>query len=166
MARTLDLIDLVFMRIAQTSLVLMMISISADSLGRYLLNAPLQGSFEFNSLYLMVIVTFFGMPAAYSSGGMIRLDVLTESLSLVPYQLSERFNTLAGAIVFGFIAWHAGHEAYEKFASRDTTFGVIEFPVYWSYVWVPLGCLQMALRLAYETIFPAIRPVRHDEVFE
>ncbi|WP_165978857.1 TRAP transporter small permease [Antarcticimicrobium luteum] len=166
MGRILGIFDLIFIRIAQASLMVMMLSISADALGRYVFNSPLQGSFEFNSLYLMVIVTFLGMPASYARGGMVRLDVLTGVLSRIPWQLSERFNTLTGAAVFGFVAWHSGLEAIDKFASRDTTFGVIQFPVYWSYVWVPLGCGLMALRLAYEIVFPVVRAVRHEEVTE
>lgn len=166
MSRILHFFDLIFMRVAQLSLVIMMFSISADALGRYVFNRPLQGSFEFTSLYLMVIVTFLAMPATYATGGMVRLDILKGPLSRLPWHLSERFNTFAGALVFGFIAWHAGHEAYEKFASRDTMFGVIQFPVYWSYVWVPLGCGLMALRLAHECVFPVVRQVRFEEVTE
>lgn len=166
MNRLLHILELIFMRVAQLSLLIMMFSISADALGRYVFNRPLQGSFEFTSLYLMVIITFLAMPAAYATGGMVRLDVLKGPLSRIPWHLSERFNTFAGALVFGFVAWHAGHEAFEKFASRDTTFGVIQFPIYWSYVWVPLGCGLVALRLAYECIFPASGQVRLDEVAE
>ncbi|WP_163849095.1 TRAP transporter small permease [Pseudooceanicola aestuarii] len=166
MSRVLGIFDLVFMRIAQASLMVMMLSISADALGRYLFNQPLQGSFEFTSLYLMVIVTFLGMPAAYARGGLVRLDVLTAHLARIPWHLSERINTVLGAAVFGFIAWHAGLEAFEKFASRDTTFGVIQFPVYWSYVWVPVGCGVMALRLAYEVVFPTGSSQSHEEVPE
>lgn len=162
MSRLLGFIDLIFMRIAQASLMIMMVGISVDALGRYLLNRPLQGNFEFTSLYLMVIVTFLGMPACYSRGGMVRLDVLSGVLSRLPFHLSERVNTVLGALVFGFITWHAGHEAFDKFATRDTTFGVIQFPLYWSYVWVPLGCGVMALRLAYETVFPT-GVIRHEE---
>ena len=163
MSRILGVFDLIFMRIAQASLMVMMVGISTDALGRYLLNRPLQGNFEFTSLYLMVIVTFLGMPACYSHGGMVRLDVFSGPLSKLPFRLSERVNTVLAAAVFGFITWHAGLEAFDKFASRDTTFGVIQFPIYWSYVWVPLGCGMMALRLAYETVFPkAAIPSEHE----
>ncbi len=154
MKRIIDLFDQIFVRIAQLSLLVMMLSISADALGRYAFNHPLQGSFEFNSLYLMVIITFLAMPASYATGGMVRLDILTGTLTKIPWHLSERINTFASAAVFGFIAWHSGHEAIEKFISRDTTFGVIQFPMYWSYVWVPLGCGLIAIRLTHELIFP------------
>lgn len=162
MNRTIDLLDLISMRIAQFSLLIMMLSISVDSLGRYAFNRPLQGSFEFTSLYLMVILTFLAMPGAYSAGAMVRLDVFAATLSKIPWHFSERINTFAGAAVFGFIAWHAGLEAIDKFVSKDTTFGVIQFPLYWSYVWVPLGCGLMAIRLAHEFVFPVSHTVSGD----
>lgn len=156
-ARTLGLLDLVFMRIAQLSLFVMMLSIGADALGRYLFNSPLQGGFEFTSLYLMVILTFLAAPAAYAQGGLVRLGVLDPVLARIPGRLSERINAALGAGAFGFVAWHSGLEAIDKFVVRDTTFGVIQFPIYWSYVWVPLGCGLLALRLAYEVLHPQER---------
>lgn len=146
--------DTIFMRIAQLAMLVMMFGISADALGRYLFNTPLQGSFEFTSLYLMVIVTFLGMPATYSAGGMVRLEVLTRHLDRVPGRIPARVNALMAAAVFGFLAWHAGHDAIDKFIARDTTFGAVQFPLYWSYVWFPLGAALMTLRLAYEVVFP------------
>lgn len=151
---TLSAVDRLFMLIAQVALVVMMLSISVDSLGRYLFSRPLQGSFEFTSLYLMVIVTFLAMPATYARGGHIRLDVARNLLARVPGNLSERLNALLAAAVFGFLAWHSGLEAIGKFAARDTSFGAIQFPLYWSYVWVPLGSAWLALRLALEIVFP------------
>lgn len=146
-----------FMRIAQLAMAIMMLGISADALGRYLFNAPLQGNFEFTSLYLMIIVTFLGMPATYTAGGMVRLEVLTSRLSRVPGRIPARLNAGLGAAVFGFLAWHAGLEAIDKFAAGDTTFGAVQFPLYWSYVWFPLGAALLAARLAYEIVFPAPR---------
>ncbi|MBX9453647.1 MAG: TRAP transporter small permease [Mesorhizobium sp.] len=152
--RALSFFDRIFMAIAQLAIFVMMLSISVDALGRYLFNRPLQGSFEFTTLYLMVILTFLGLPATYASGGHIRLDVLKPWLARIPGNPVERVNALIAAGIFGFLAWHSGIEAVSKFIDRDTSFGVIQFPLYWSYVWVPLGCGLLALRLAVEIAFP------------
>lgn len=150
----LSALDRVCLAVAQFAIFVMMLSISVDALGRYFFNRPLQGSFEFTTLYLMVILTFLGMPATYAGGGHIRLDVLRPWLARIPGNPVERLNALIAACIFGFLAWHSGTEAVSKFIERDTTFGVIQFPLYWSYVWVPLGCGLLALRLAVEVVFP------------
>lgn len=149
----LSVLDRVCMAVAQLAIFVMMLSISADALGRYFLNRPLQGSYEFTSLYLMVILTFLGLPATYARGGHIRLDVLRPLLARIPGRPVERLNALVAAFVFGFFAWYAGIEAIGKFVERDTSFGLIQFPLYWSYVWVPVGCALLALRLAVEVVF-------------
>lgn len=150
----LSLFDRLFLIVAQIAMALMMLSISADSLGRYLFNRPLTGSYEFTSLYLMVIITFLAIPATYASGGHIRLDILRERLARVPGRPFERINALLAVAVFGFLTWHAGGAAITKFIERDTSFGVIQFPLYWSYVWVPVGCGLLSVRLALEIVFP------------
>lgn len=152
----LSALERICLAVAQLAIFVMMLSITADALGRYLFNRPLQGSFEFTTLYLMVILTFLGLPATYASGGHIRLDVLRPWLMRIPGNPVERLNSLIGAAVFGFLAWYSGIEAFSKFIEKDTTFGVIQFPLYWSYVWVPVGCGLLALRLAAEVIFPSV----------
>ncbi|MEO3387919.1 TRAP transporter small permease [Mesorhizobium sp. CAU 1741] len=154
--RGLSFFDRLCMALAQLAIFVMMLSISADALGRYLFNRPLQGSFEFTTLYLMVILTFLGLPATYASGGHIRLDVLRPWIARIPGNPVERLNSLIAACVFGFLAWHSGLEAIAKFADGDTSFGVIQFPLYWSYVWVPVGCGLLTLRLAVEIVFPRV----------
>jgi TRAP-type C4-dicarboxylate transport system permease small subunit len=157
----LGLFDRLFLLVSQIAMVVMMLTISADSLGRYLFNRPLQGSYEFTSLYLMVVITFLAMPATYARGGHIRLGALRPVLARVPGNPFERINALLAALVFGFLAWHAGGEAIGKFVDRDTSFGAIQFPLYWSYVWVPAGCGLLSLRLAFEIVFP--QPVKAGE---
>lgn len=151
----LSAVERVCLVVAQFAIFVMMLSISVDALGRYVLNRPLQGSYEFTSLYLMIILAFLGMPATYARGGHIRLDVFRPYLARIPGQPVERLNALIAACVFGFFTWFAGGEAIAKFVERDTTFGIIQFPLYWSYVWVPIGCGLLTLRLAAEIVFPA-----------
>jgi TRAP-type C4-dicarboxylate transport system permease small subunit len=45
------------------------------------------------------------------------------------------------------VTYFTATEAIERFRNLDTTFGAIQFPIYWSYVWVPLGCGLLSLRL-------------------
>ena len=150
----LSIIDRVCMGGAQAALLLMMLSISADGIGRYFFNQPFQGNYEITCLYFMVILTFLGMPVTYIQGYQIRIEMLRPYLSRIPGNPLERMNALLAAVGFGFLAWHSGELAIEKFVMRETTFGMIQLPLYWSYVWVPLGSGLLALRLAIEIVIP------------
>ncbi|MGY6534140.1 MAG: TRAP transporter small permease [Pararhodobacter sp.] len=156
--RGLSFFDRAFLLVAQVAIVLMMVTICTDSLGRYLFNRPLRGAYEVTSLYLMVVLVFMAMPATYASGGHIRLDLFRSSLARLPGMIPERLNALLAACAFGLVAWYAGGEAIDRFMQRRTTLGIIQFPLYWSYVWVPVGCTLLALRLALEVIFPQKPP--------
>lgn len=152
--RPLAAVDRAFLFVAQSAIALMMIAVSCDALGRYLFNRPLQGTYEFVSLYLMVAITFLGMPGVYARGGQIRLDALGALLAAVPGRIPERINALVGCAVFAVAAWVSTGVAVEKFVERDATFGVISFPLYLSYCWVPLGAILLTARLAAEVAWP------------
>jgi TRAP-type C4-dicarboxylate transport system permease small subunit len=157
--RIVTLFEKLFMAMAMMSMFVMMLSISADALSRYLFGRPITGQYEFTQLYLLVILVFMALPRTYVTGGHIRLKVLDNYRRKIPFNLSERINVVLGGIAFGAIAYISGLEAIEKFANQDKLFGAVQFPIYWSYVWVPLGSGLMALRLICE-IF--VSEQRHD----
>ena len=143
-----------FMLVAQLAIVVMMLTISIDATGRYVFNKPLTGGYDLVTFYFMIMLGFLAMPDTYARNGHIRLDVMASRLSHVPGQIPERINALLAAVVFAFITWYAGHDAVEKFVHLETSFGAIQFPMYWSYVWVPIGAALLTVRLALEVVFP------------
>lgn len=153
-ARLLQGLEKVCVVITQVTLFAMMASISIDGLGRYLFNHPLEGGLQLTELYFMVVLAFLGMPSTYASGGHIRLDALRKPLDRIPYALSERFNSLVGGGVFGVMAWQSGLIAIEKIQHLETSYGAVQFPIYLSYVWVPIGCGLLALRMIFEIFVP------------
>ena len=154
LARLLGLFEKLYMATAMMSIFVMMLSISADALSRYLFGTPITGQYEFTQFYLLVILVFMALPRTYMIGGHIRLKLLDRYRRKIPFSLSERCNAALAAIAFGAIAWFSGLEAVDKFVNQDKLFGAVQFPIYWSYVWVPLGCGLMALRLIYEIFVP------------
>jgi TRAP-type C4-dicarboxylate transport system permease small subunit len=156
-SRFLAIFEKLFMATAIIAIFVMMLSISADALSRYLFGSPITGQYEFTQFYLLVILVFMALPRTYGSGGHIRLKLLDGYLRKIPFNLSERCNAVLGGIAFGAIAYVSGLEAIDKFINQDKLFGAVQFPIYWSYVWVPLGSGLMALRLIYEIFFPMQR---------
>jgi TRAP-type C4-dicarboxylate transport system permease small subunit len=152
--RFLAFFEKFYMAAAMISIFVMMLSISADALSRYLFGSPITGQYEFTQFYLLVILVFMALPRTYIIGGHIRLNLLDGYRRKIPFNLSERCNAALAGIAFGAIAWVSGLEAIDKFVSQDKLFGAVQFPIYWSYVWVPLGSGLMALRLIYEIFFP------------
>ncbi|WP_370302264.1 TRAP transporter small permease [Pseudooceanicola sp.] len=160
--RLLGRFDSLFLLICKLAMVGMMLATSIDAIGRYLFNAPLQGGYEMTSLYFMVVLCFLGIAPTYAAGGHIRLDILRGPLSRLPYRLSERINIVLAGAVFAAITWYSGAEALHKIEARTTSFGAIAFPLYLSFVWVPLGSGAMTLRLMVEFIWPQSHTATED----
>ncbi|MGE0232005.1 MAG: TRAP transporter small permease [Flavobacteriaceae bacterium] len=140
--------------LAAVSLVIMMLTISMDAIGRFF-GAPLQGAYEFTEYYLMVIVAFAALSRSFRTGGQVRLEILDPWLSRIPARLAYRAVVLVSLLAFVLMLWITAPEAWTRIADRDTTFGLIQWPLYLSYVWVPLGVGLLCLRLAYELICPS-----------
>lgn len=152
--RFLGMLENIALAVAILALLLTMASISLDAFSRYLFNRPFQGQYEFTSLYLMVILTFLGMPKTQAAGGHIAVPLFKSILDRIPGRIVQRATSLCALLAFCFAAWVTGEEALNKIAARTTMFGAIQFPTYLSYCWVPVGFGLLALRLAYQTVWP------------
>ncbi len=139
--------------LAGVSLLAMMLLISADALGR-LFGVPMQGAYEFTTYYLMVIAAFAALPRSYRTGGQVRLELLEPWLARIPGKAAYRGVVLVSLAAFLILLWFSAEEALRRIIDRDTTFGVIQWPLYLSYVWLPIGVGILSLRLALELVIP------------
>lgn len=144
------------MAVSLVALFAMLAIVCIDAAGRYLFRSPLPGSYQLVSLYTMVALTFMALPRAYATGAMIRVELFTGVLKRRFGLWPERLNALVALVGFGALAWFAGQEAIDKFAARETTLGTVQLPMYWSYVWVPLGSALLCVRIVLHLIDPAL----------
>jgi len=150
----LNWLDRMFMGLAAITLFVMMCSISFDAFARYFFNSPIQGQFEFTRLYSMVILGFMAMPRTYVLGGHIQLRLIEKQLHKIPGNPAHRINALLVATAFGAMSYVTASETWHAFASNEELFGIIQFPMGWSYLWLPLGSGLMACRMLFEVITP------------
>lgn len=154
MRKLLSIFEKGLLAIATAGLLLMMLSISFDALGRHILNSPLRGNFEMTSLYFMVILVFATLSANYAQGVHVRLDVVSEGLKRRFGKNYTRAIAFICLPIFGLFTWHVGIEAIAKFEHLETRMGAIPFPVYLSYIWVALGALTLTLRFILDIVAP------------
>ncbi|NBR90430.1 MAG: TRAP transporter small permease [Rhodobacteraceae bacterium] len=140
--------------VATAGLLLMMLSITVDAMGRHVFNSPLRGNFEMTSLYFMVILVFATLSSNYAHGVHVRLDVASDGLKRRFGKTYTRVTALICLPVFALFAWYTCIEALAKFQHLETRMGAIPFPVYLSYVWVALGTVTLALRCILDLVAP------------
>ena len=154
MRKLLSMVEKGLLAIATAGLLLMMLSISFDALGRHIFNSPLRGNFEMTSLYFMVILVFSTLSANYAQGVHVRLDVVSEGLKRRFGKNYTRAIALICLPIFGLFTWHVCIEAIAKFEHLETRMGAIPFPIYLSYIWVALGACTLTLRFILDIVAP------------
>ncbi|MGC8811410.1 MAG: TRAP transporter small permease subunit [bacterium] len=132
--------------IGGTILIVMMVLVSADVLGRYTCNAPLQGTNEVVE-FLMVGLFYFTVSHAQALRTHIRVEFLLTYLSPRLRIKLEILCHLLGLLIFTLIAWQSWRAALQAWKLGETTFGVILFPLFPAKILVPLGSFLFCLRL-------------------
>lgn len=127
-------------------LVVMMVLVSVDVLGRYIFNSPLHGTNELVE-FLMVGLFYFTVSHAQALRTHIRVEFLITYLSPRLRIKLDIFCHLLGLLIFALIAWQSGRAALQAWKLGETTFGVILFPLFPSKLLVPLGSFLFCLRL-------------------
>jgi TRAP-type mannitol/chloroaromatic compound transport system permease small subunit len=148
-----------------TALILVvMLAMDADILGRALFNHPVAGVAEVVTMSLAAIV-FLQLPAALAAGRIVQSDTLLASLQQTAPRLCAALRALwcgAGAAVFGLLSW-AGLPLFLKDWTRGEVYGVpglFTFPRWPVGAVILLGCAVTAalyLRLAVQALREARR---------
>lgn len=136
--------------IAGILVTVMMLQITVDVVGRYILNAPLPATLTFVSQYYMLFIVFLPLALPERTNSHISVEIVTEKLpSSVQYHLANWVH-LFSAAVYAAIGWAAWGEALAKLQTGAT---VIEsgraIPIWPGYFVLPAGCLLMMIVLLY-----------------
>lgn len=148
--RTIGLIPIV---LSGLIVVLMMVHICVDVIGKYLFNAPVPGTITLVTQYYMPILTFLPLAYVQQMRQHISVEVLTSRLSLEAQYHLYHIILLFSAGVFGLLAVTTYHEALRKFA-QDTFIieqgiRIINWP---GYFFLPIGYGLVAALMAFQFV--------------
>jgi tripartite ATP-independent transporter DctM subunit len=138
--------------------------ICADVAGRYLFDAPIQGAAEIVG-FSVVAALFLAFPNTLHVGRFTRVEVLIERLEArrpgAAALLSALFH-LAGAAVFGLIAWGTWPRFESAWTSSEITGtpGVFTFPVWPFFGVIVFGAAATCLEFVFQFAAAAWRATR------
>lgn len=154
-------LEVFFLRLSQIALVIMMILTTFDALSRHLFNKSITGAYEVTEMYLMVILVFLSMSYVQKVDGHIRLDIIFERLSKrVQDVLNIIFYLLAAAMMF-FIGYQGFNMTISALQNNLIASGLINFPLWLSYIWIPIGSFLITIRLILLVILLALGKDTH-----
>ncbi|MCO5072196.1 MAG: TRAP transporter small permease [Rhizobiaceae bacterium] len=140
--------------VAGTFLLAAMIIVSADAAMRYVFARPLTFQFALTENYLLVGLILMALPWGFRTGGYIRIEALP---SLLPQPLGAgliRFGLLVSAGYLAALTFFSWQKFYSAWVNGEVVLGVIDWPVSLSWVWVPLGCGLLTIRLILRALGP------------
>jgi TRAP-type C4-dicarboxylate transport system permease small subunit len=92
-------------------LFVMMLFMTVDVFGRYLLNRPIPGSIDFVTV-MMVILVFPALGYVSSLDGHVRTDILFDRLSIRGKGYFDIINSLGSILFVGLMTWQLGARAW------------------------------------------------------
>jgi TRAP-type C4-dicarboxylate transport system permease small subunit len=152
--RVLCRIEVLGLVVAGVALVAAMLLVSADALMRYLFSAPLAFQLHVSEFYLLPASLTMALAWGYRTGGTIQIQFLISSLPDWLVIVLTRVSLVAASAYMAYIAWRGYLVFLRAFRRNEVVMGVLDWPVSLSWVWIPLGCGLLALRLLLDAVAP------------
>ncbi|WP_292895432.1 MULTISPECIES: TRAP transporter small permease subunit [unclassified Nitratireductor] len=137
--------------LAALALFLMMLHVTADVLGKYLLNRPIPGTAEVVASYYMVAAVFLPLAWVEVRQGSIVMELL---YALLPNTLKRwvyLLATLLSGVFYGGLAWLSWGIAVQSWKIGEVVEGTWRVVIWPTKFLLPIGlalaCIVMAIRL-------------------
>jgi TRAP-type transport system small permease protein len=131
---------------AAVAMALICVITFANVLVRYLTNVSFAFTEEF-SVFLLVVMTFFGAAAAFARNRHIRLEFFVRKLGVRLRRGIEIAVTLCGLVLFAVLVFYGTRLFWDDWTYGTTTPG-IGIPQWIYTVWLPLLSALITLRIA------------------
>ena len=149
--------EYVFTGISGLCLAAMMFLGTADVIGRYAFNSPVQGTYEISQV-LMAGVILLGWAYTMKTGGHVRVELLISRLPSRPRAIIDFVMMLLSLAIFIMITWRSTLLALQ-YMEEHRVLQTLNIPVYPFFFLVPVGafflCLEIIIQMIY--LIPAFR---------
>lgn len=128
--------------------------VSTDAVLRRGFDHPLTFQLPLSENYLLVALSMLSLAWGYRKGGSIRVHLLIDLLPVRVAVMLLRAGLAVAAVyimALAVLSWSTFHEAL---VNNEVEMGVIDWPVAWSWFWIPVGCGMLSLRLALDVFKP------------
>ena len=136
--------------ILATGVLIMALNTIANVIGRFVFQYSLFFSEEVNRI-LIVMITFAGIGYAARHGRHIRMSAIYDALPAKVRKVMMIVITLTSCLVMVALCYFAV-EYIHKVARSGRILPALQIPVYWIYLWVPVGLAVTAIQYGLTAI--------------
>ncbi len=138
---------------------LMALNTVANVVGRYVFRSSLFFSEELNSV-LIILITFAGISYAARHGRHIRMSAIFDTLPPRPRKMMMILISVVTAVFMFGLSWYSlGYIV--TLAGQGRLMSALQIPVWWIYVWVPVGFFMTGTQYA----LTAVKNVIEDDIY-
>lgn len=153
--KTIELIDRAVTYIGLAAIFVTMLLTSADALGRYLFNHPVEGAYQVTEDYLLILAVFLVLGYSYREGAHVRVTLLVDRVGpltrLVFAYVAQLFSIACG-VALTIATWMQASDTLRRGARAS---GLLDYPLWPGYAAVFVGCLLMTLLMIID--LPRVR---------
>ncbi|ANK82555.1 MAG: hypothetical protein TEF_18470 [Rhizobiales bacterium NRL2] len=150
--RTLRILARVFGWIGMLGMFAMLLHVSIDVAGKWLLGLPLPVTIEMTSHYYMVAVVFFPLAAVELRNGHITVEIVSQYLAPRIRRILIGVVSLLGVVYFSILTARTWHDAVNKYEIGEYLYGTVPLEIWQTRFFVPLGCGLLTLVLLWKAI--------------
>lgn len=154
----LERLSELFVVIAGAALVLMMVHVTADVVGKYVFVAPIPGTAEVVASYYMIATVFLPLAYIEVQRRPIVVELFYDRLPLALRPVLDITATFASVAFYGFLAWQSVFIALNAYEIGEIVEGAWRVVVWPSRFLLPIGlvlaCLVLIVRLVADVLDP------------
>lgn len=147
MQAALGVVEAVFTWVAVAVTAVTMVLTTADALGRYLFNRPIDGAFEITADYLLVALVFLATSYSYRTGSFVRVTFFLERVPARVRGVADHLAQCLSVLIAVGLLVSASMQARRTLASGTLSTSMLAYPLGPAHVVGALGLLLLTLRL-------------------
>ncbi len=150
--RATDFVTSAAAGVAGLVLILLMLLTTADVVGRYFFNSPINGVFDLTH-FAVSIMTYLGLAYCGWRGAHVVIELLYDKLPPFARRTLNRVINLAGCILFGLISWRTAVQSIDVREMGEAS-QMLEIPFFSLYCLVAFGSGLFAWVMALRVFIP------------
>ena len=150
--KVLDRIDKVFLQLSMLWLFIIMVILAIVGLLRQFFDSPIVGAYFLVENYLMVAMIFPAMGYTWAKRGHISITFVYDKFPETMKKISQLIFIILGLFIMGLILYTGYDRTLSAFINGNVTSGLVRWPLWLAYIWVPIGAGLFCIRLIVEFV--------------
>ncbi len=151
LAMLLDKIERIMARGASVAILVIMVAVIADVIGRFVFNHPIAGVYELVEL-LTVATVFLGLSYIQTKGRHVQMEFLIKKLPGKGFRMMGAFALAASLWIMAMLTYKSLMLTVADMQMGSMRPGLVEFPWWPSEIMVPLGSGVLCLRFLVQIL--------------